>query len=313
MFFPRQIAVFFHGFEQETTDWIDGYVEHIRINKPIMRDEYRHLDQREALKVENEVIKMKLMLEHGAEFSGNESAPPLSPETEHQFLQYILEVERKESMAREVTVFEIIGSPSEFPSSGLVKEDGIKDLLQRLLQRMKQHGIELTVFSPNVTPRDIYAFVTTELFAHRMLHIQMPGMVTCFIYDEFHPDYPYENSRTAVNECLKEIFCSRDLQWVFQYEQILQLNAYENLSIDQFRRTVNAFKKRYRNIEPLVLDVTDCKLSDEHCEVTGRFEVCFSTADEHLLKTGTWKVAYHYWKEMDIWMIYEVYLEGIEF
>ncbi|TAH04236.1 MAG: hypothetical protein EAZ17_02230 [Sphingobacteriales bacterium] len=146
LFFPRQIAVFFHGFKQETTDWIDGYVEHIRINKPIMRDEYRHLDQREALKVENEVIKMKLMLEHGAEFSGNESAPPLSPETEHQFLQYILEVERKESMAREVTVFEILGSPSEFPSAGLVKEEGIKDLLQRLLHRMKQHGLALTVY-----------------------------------------------------------------------------------------------------------------------------------------------------------------------
>lgn len=276
-----------------------------------MQEEYRHLDQREALKVENEVIKMKLMLEHGAEFSQNASAPPLSPEAEHQFLNYILDVERQESMAREVTVFEVLGSPQQFPPEEGMSDDSVREWLQVLLHCMKNHGIELTVFSPNVTGREVYRFITTELFAHRMLHIHMPGMVTCFIYDEFHPDHPYENSRTAVNECLKEIFSVRDLQWVFQYEQILALNEHQHLTIDQFRHKVNGFKKRYSHIEPLVVEVGSCQIEGDDCEVSGKFEVCFTSSREHVLKTGLWKVKFRYWKEMDIWMIHEVFTEGI--
>ncbi len=277
-----------------------------------MHEEYSHLNQREALKVENEVIKMKLMLEHGAEFSHNEAAPPLSPEAEHQFLQYVMNVERQEQMAREVTVYELLGSPTQFPPEAELTDELLAERLRKLTQCMKGRGIELTVFSPNVTGREIYRFITTELFSHRMLHIQMPGMVTCFIYDEFHPDYPYENARTAVNECLKEIFSVRDLQWVFQYEQLVALNDHRALTIDQFRKTINSFKRRFTHIEPLRLDVTSCRIEGDHCEVSGSFEVCFTSAQEHILKTGAWRVAYHFWSEMEIWMIHEVYLEGIQ-
>lgn len=278
-----------------------------------MRDEYRHLDQREALKVENDVIKMKLMLEHGAEIQYSESSGDISPETEHEFLNYIMDFEQQEALAKELTVFEVIGSPKHFSPASDIPDDKMKEALQEVLRYMKQRGIELTVFSPNVGSREIYRFATEELFMHRMLHINMPGMVTCFIYDEFHPDHPYENSRTAVNECLKEIFCTRDLQWTFQYEQIMELNGHEGLSLDFFRRTINSFKKRYGKIEPLLLDVQDCSMMGDNCVVSGRFEICFTTVAEHLLKTGSWHVRFRYWKEMDIWMIHSIHVEGIDF
>ena len=153
-----------------------------------MRDEYKHLDQREALKVENDVMKMKLMLEHGAEFQYSEKAAALSPETEHEFLNYIMDFEQQAALAKEVTVFEVLGSPRDFPRSEDVPDEKIKDMVQDLLRFMKGRGIELTVFSPNVSSREIYSFITEELFRHRMLHFSMPGMITCFIYDEFHPD-----------------------------------------------------------------------------------------------------------------------------
>lgn len=278
-----------------------------------MKDEYGHLDQREALKVENEVIKMKLMLEHGAEFRYDEKAEPISPETEHEFLNYIVNFEKQEALARELTVFEVLGSPGQFLDADEVGEDRIRGLLEELMGYMMKRGIELSVLSPNVGHREIYRFITRELFAHRMLHINMPGMITCFIYDEFHPDHPYENSRTAVNECMKDIFSTHDLQWTFQYEQRLELNGREGLTLDEFRKTVNGFKKRFGSIEPLCIEVEDCQIQGDTCVASGRFEICFTTLQDHVLKTGIWSVRFRYWKEMDLWMISGVQVEGIEF
>ena len=278
-----------------------------------MRDEYKDLDQREALKVENDVMKMKLMLEHGAEFRYGAKASDLSPETEHEFLNYIMDFEQQEALAKEITVFEVLGSPRHFPQPKDVPEEKMKEVLQDMLRYMKSRGIELTVFSPNVTSRKIYEFITGELFTHRMMHLNMPGMITCFIYDEFHPDYPYENSRTALNECLREIFSIGDLQWTFQYEQILDLNEYGGLSLELFRKKINEFKRKYEHIEPLVLEVVECKIEGERCVVSGTFEICFTNVHEHLLKTGNWNIRFRYWKEMDIWMIHDVQVEGIRF
>jgi hypothetical protein len=159
-----------------------------------MPEEYENMDSQEALRAENEFIKMKLMLEHGADFQYSEGAAALSAETEHEFLNYIMDFEQQEARASELTVFEVLGSPQQFPKVELVPEEKIRELLQELLSFMKERGIELSVFSPNVKSREIYRFTTEELFRHRMLHLDMKGMATCFIYDEFHPDHPYEFS-----------------------------------------------------------------------------------------------------------------------
>jgi len=278
-----------------------------------MQEEYHNLNDHEALKAENEFIKMKLMLEHGADFQYSEGSGEVSPETEHEFLNYIMDFEQQEARASERSVFEVLGSPQQFPGVEGIDEEKVKELLLELLLYMKERGIELTVFSPNVPPIEIYRFITEELFIHRMLHMDIPGMATCFIYDEFHPDHPYENSRTAVNECIREIFSDNDLQWTFQYEQSIQLNEHMGLTIESFRRKVNAFKKRYEHIEPINTEVLDCIMSAESCLVMGNFEVCLTTFQEHWLKTGLWSVRFRYWSELDIWMIAQVQVEGMVF
>jgi hypothetical protein len=278
-----------------------------------MREEYQNMNEQEALKVENEVIKMKLMLEHGADFKYSEEAAALSAETEHEFLNYIMDFEQQEALAREDSVFEVLGRPQHFPKEETVNDEEITELLQDLLQYMKSRGIELTVFSPNVKAREIYRFITEELFLHRMLHMNRPGMITCFIYDEFHPDHPYENSRTAVNECLKEIFQEDDLHWTFQYEQVVQINDKKDLSVDSFRRLINTFKKKFDHIKPLSLESLECMITGDQCVVTGKYEVCFTTTDEHLLKMGEWAIRFRYWDALDIWMIYDIQVEGIDF
>lgn len=278
-----------------------------------MHEEYKYISPDEAIKIENEVIKLKLMLEHGASFSHAGNTSLISPETERNFLQYIMDFEQREALAKEMTVFEILGCPQHFPDVLAIEEGRIGEVLQDILQFMKQRGIQLTVFSPNIPEKEIYRFIKEELFEHKMLHIDLPGMATHFVYDEFHPDHAYENSRTAVSECLQEILQSNEMQWTFQFEQNLSINQYRNLNIEGFRRRMNAFKKRYKNIEALNIECRKCTIDGEKCVVTGWHETCFTTEEEHVLKTGIWKVWFRYWTDLRIWMIHEIEIDGIDF
>lgn len=277
-----------------------------------MQEEYKYISPEEAMKIENEVIKLKLMLEHGASFSHAGNTSLISPETERNFLQYIMDFEQKEAMAKEMTVFEILGCPQHFPEGKDIEEGRIGEVLQDILQFMKQKGIELTVFSPNVKEAEIYRFIKEELFEHRMLYIDLAGMTTHFVYDEFHPDHAYENSRTAVTECLQEILKKEEMQWTFQFEQSLSINQYRRLTIDGFRRLMNGFKSRYKHIEPLNIETRKCTIENNTCLVSGWHETCFTTKEEHVLKTGTWKVWFRYWAELRIWMIHEIEIDGID-
>lgn len=277
-----------------------------------MQEEYKQLTPQEAIRVENEFIKMKLMLEHGASFEYDRKARELTAETERNFLQYIMDFEQKEALAKEVSVFEILGCPQHFPNESRVCDGEMGNVLQDILQFMNKKRIELIVFSPNVTERALYRFITEELFRHRLLYVDLPDTVTSFVYDEFHPDYAYENTRTAVAECLQEILQSTELRWTFQFEQYLSINQHRHLSTDTFRRRINAFKSRYRHIEPLNIESRNCTIEGHHCIVSGWHETCFTTEEEHLLKTGSWKVWFRYWEEVRMWMIYEIEIDGID-
>lgn len=277
-----------------------------------MQEEYKYISPEEAMKIENEVIKLKLMLEHGASFSHAGNTSLISPETERNFLQYIMDFEQREAIAKEMTVFEILGCPQHFPEGKDIEQERIGEVLQDILQFMKQKGIQLTVFSPNVNEAEIYRFIKEELFEHRMLYIDLAGITTHFVYDEFHPDHAYENSRTAVTECLQEMLKKEEMQWTFQFEQNLSINQYRMLTIDGFRRLMNSFKSRYKHIEPLNIETRKCIIENNSCLVSGWHETCFTTEEEHVLKTGSWKVWFRYWTELRIWMIHEIEIDGID-
>ena len=68
----------------------------------------------EDLQVENEFIKMKLMLEKGARFGSSKGAPPLPPDIENMFLKNIMAIEAMTENGQEISIFDKIGQPSHF-------------------------------------------------------------------------------------------------------------------------------------------------------------------------------------------------------
>lgn len=137
----------------------------------------------EELQTENELMKLKMMAEFGGNFMGNEDVPA---EVENQFLKQIIRFHKKHSGAPLVTVYEFLGSPTYLPVKSLNEQTVLKPLAE-LLKQMSKKGVEVESLS-NVTPLEIYRFITEDLFPLEIENVHVRGWANRFVYEEFYPN-----------------------------------------------------------------------------------------------------------------------------
>jgi len=77
-------------------------------------EEFENMSEEEKLKAENDFLKMKMMLERGAEFEKTEKGNELSADIENQFLRNIMEFEKQFDQHKITTVYDKIGRPIQF-------------------------------------------------------------------------------------------------------------------------------------------------------------------------------------------------------
>src|SRR3982074_3590712 len=102
-------------------------------------DSYR---EKENLQVENDVLKMKMMLQHGAVFGASKDLPP---EIENEFLKSVMEFENQFENVEQTLVFNKLGRPQQFRPVQEIGEEEIEDEWITLYEYMCKHGIELGV------------------------------------------------------------------------------------------------------------------------------------------------------------------------
>lgn len=276
-----------------------------------MKEELPGFSNEERIRAENNILKMKLMLEKGARFQ--EDAEPLPPEIEHEFLKHVIAFEKQLENHRKIPVFEKIGCPAKFRPVADIPEVEIEAAWMELDDYMRAHGVSLDVCSPNVSAREIYRFCLEELFSVEMEDFDMPGMIYCFIYDEFHPDPVYENSRAALNtiscmlrqgllECLPHIRRER-----------LRLNKRHPLTDKEFKWYVNQFKNAYEEISEPALEQHSCSVNDKYSVVSGSYSLRVSLQTEHIQLQGQWSVEFEFDEELGYWYVFNVQVEGINF
>lgn len=278
-----------------------------------MREELQHPGNEENLQAENEFLKMKLMLEQGAHF-GPTSSEHLPAGIENQFLRNIIEFEKQFQEHKKIKVFEKIKRPSHFKPVAGIAESEIENEWNTLQEYLGSYGIELSACSPNVTPKELYRFTTEELFNYEMDDMDLPGMMNCFIYDEFYPDHIYENTRTAVDECMGTILEKQSLKWMHHYSKgDLRLNKNFPLTKDEFRDKVNRFKLAYDGIELVEIKEPICTIEENVCRVNGEYTADAILNSEKIVLQGNWIVEFKWEKELEYWDIVNVQVEGIDF
>lgn len=155
------------------------------------------------LRAENEVKKLKLEMEFGAQFGTNSSDLP--PEIEQQFLDNVLAFEKQYAEREQIKLFDYIGKPDFIPASQLTDKQMVEESL-KLCNLLEENGINVSVLAeyPDEV-RLLYTFVTEELFDHEIDNMRLPGWTLNFIYEEFHPNHPYD-IRNRCNEFIDYIF-----------------------------------------------------------------------------------------------------------
>ena len=143
-------------------------------------------EEREKLRLENEILKLKMQAQFGATFGGTESEE-FTPEMEHAFLQNVLAFEEQYQNRKMIKVYDLVGRP-EFKSVALLNEEEIKTELKRLVLHMKGKNVNIHV-KAKYPGELLYKFITEELFEYETDDMQVEGMTKDFSYEEFHPNH----------------------------------------------------------------------------------------------------------------------------
>ena len=278
-----------------------------------MNTDFSHLSNDEQMRSENDFLKMKMMLERGAQF-GNIGDQEIPPALENEFLKSVMEYEKQFEDTTYINVFDKIKRPTHFKPVTEIKEADIPAAWEELSDYLSNHGIILDACSPNITARELYRFTTEELFNEEIEDLHMPGMLQCFIYDIFHPDTVYENTRLAKEECIEYILDKIPMKGTYNFKnENLQLNNYYSLSIDEFSKIVNRFKEAYDHLAIDLLQETVCVVNEKESWVTGVYGVTATVGKEFYPLTGKWKVIYEKDDHLEYWYINSVIIEGINF
>ena len=276
-------------------------------------DEFENMSTEEKLQAENDFLKMKMMLERGAEFEKTPEGQALPADLENQFLRNIMEFEKQFDQRKVVTVYDKIGRPSRFKPVHEIPENAIEDAWDDLHAYMLEHGVDLSASSPKVTARELYRFTTEELFEHETDDIDMPGMIIGFIYDEFYPDYEYDNTRYALDDCISIILQKQPFTFMPHLGKKITLNSHENLSEESYKAIINRYKDAFDDIELHSAEAETCTIEETTCTVRGTYSATGFTGRDTVEWNNTWSVVFDFDDELGYWDIVSVQIKGINF
>ena len=141
-------------------------------------------DPEENLRMENELLRLKLQAEHGGQ---SHSSGSLRPEMENEFLKNIFAFEQNYANSKRIIIYDLLGKP-EFKKTGDLDNEAIELALEEVINLLAKKNI-VVHFDEECDNRTRYYFITEELFEKETDDFTIPGMTTNFDYEEFHPNH----------------------------------------------------------------------------------------------------------------------------
>lgn len=272
-------------------------------------ENFNHLEGDEKLKAENEFLKMKLMLENGAKFEMSEENE-LPAAIENEFLSNMAAFEKQFAERKTIKVFDKIGRPAHFKPVAEIPDEEIEKAWEELSDYLDKYGISLDVCSPNISKRELYRFAIEELFEHETDDMDLPGWTTNFIYDEFHPDPVYDNSRLVEQDLLHDIFRKEDLFCEIHYAK--EGFVFNSQPYDEFRvygEKINRFKSLFDEIELQDFNIVHCLVNGTACAVKGNYKAFAKNDENEIFFEGNFQVELIQ-KDFEYWYIKNIQIDG---
>ncbi|HMS65293.1 MAG TPA: hypothetical protein PKD83_08590 [Ignavibacteria bacterium] len=235
----------------------------------IPQNDLPHLTPDEKLKMENDLLKAKLIAEFG--MKGSDSI--LDSEMENQWLNHIYDFEKTYADAGRISIYEFIGKP-EFQYIEDLNKEEISSELERLHEIMSENGILLDTLC-EYEDELIYKFITEEFFKEETDNVKIEGMNHCFTYEDYHPNHEYD-LKNQTEDFICSVFKK---EWNKEFYGIYLFDTVEyegtKLERDNFMETIITFQKANNPLSLLSMEIqkTDFDFEKEIAEVNGMLAV----------------------------------------
>jgi hypothetical protein len=266
------------------------------------------LHDADKIRAENEIRKMKMTLESGADFYIDPDMK-IDPDVERNWLDQIEKFEDAHRNATIVQVLDFIGNPvyrlhEELSDSEVSRE------LQDILELLSRKGIEIdTIYE--VEDRELYRFITQELFFHEIDDIHIEGMTCHFIYEEFHPNHLNDVKSDCI-DLVKNIFnkeYSFNPKYV-NFDNKLITRANEPVSKEEAIRRIDLFRDAYTELNFEEIDFQTVLIDTERAVVICRIKYSATEAGTnkrmHMNGTGSFEMKLIF----DMWHFYRIDIPG---
>ena len=265
------------------------------------------LNRQEDLTAENNLLKLKLGLEHGMQMADTGS---LSPEIENQWLKHVYAFEQQYKDARRIKLYDYLGRP-EFRKWDSLAPEEIGRELQRLQSILAANNVQVDCIC-KYDDAVIYKFITEELLAHEMDDMRIPGMVCHFTYEEFHPNHDHD-VRRQVSDFLETIF---ERQWHKEYDQFALAvkitfsgKHHDRAAISAI---ITAFQEAHDELEMARLDITEVIINTDitMADVAGSLSVSGKRQGERVVYEG--RCSFHFVRQDGYWYIDAFEVPGLK-
>ncbi|MBI2270269.1 MAG: hypothetical protein HYU69_07915 [Bacteroidetes bacterium] len=260
------------------------------------------------LRIENEIKKMKLSLEHGANFF-SEGEKKLSPEMESQWLDQVQQFEDAYAKNKRVVIYDFIGRPAYKPVSE-IPETEIKSELKRILNLLGEKSICIDTIC-KVEDRELYRFITEELFQEETDYMVMEGMTHNYIYEEFHPNHEHD----IKNHCREfmEVLLNKKLDLNPSFMAMANEINSESGVIKQSEaiKKMQLFRDAYIFLKLQYFKVTSLHVSEEKAKATFDIKYTGTIEGSNEKKTFSGIAEFQLKYEYNYWCISKINIPGI--
>jgi hypothetical protein len=271
-----------------------------------MEGSFNENEETNRIRIENEIKKMKISLENGGLFF---SSPDhnLSPELESQFLDNIRKFEDAISNNKMVLIYDLIGKP-KFRPVNEIQDDEITKELERLNKLLGKKHVEVGHIY-EVEEREMYRFITEDLFVQEIDDMNIPGWTTHLTYEEFYPNHDGDirDHSTDFVECL--LNKEKDME----YSPIASEICYkeEKITKKEFIKKLEFFRQAFSSIELDGFFISLVQFQEN--DATVYFDINYSVTIEGTTETKKFsgKGKFGLIKEHDYWSVNQINIPGI--
>ncbi len=257
----------------------------------------------EILRHENEITKLKIQAEFGLELNGNEE---LNPAIENIWLNQILEYERGMINNKKITVGEMLENPVCKPVEE-ISEDDLSGEIQKVMELLRLKNIVVESVD-GIDDREMYRFITQELFLTETDSCYPKNMIVCFIYEEFHPNEECDikrHSNDFINALIKK---GEDY-----FEMFISSGKEEEKEVksQNLKRRISFFRDAFDEVRLEEFNITSLNVMEINAEVNFDFKFAVLPPESKAFHYISGPGKFIFLKEYDFWNIEEVVMKGV--